>query len=105
MYNNYTDPVLLETPPEKVKIDAVTRNILSDKPRITRFEIDWGEKQEMTIENEAPTSMEVLTSNQVVQSSNPYQDLAMEADYSKSMQTANENDIMRDDSNNPFLSN
>ena len=28
--------------PEEVKIEKVQRNILADKPRITRFNIDWG---------------------------------------------------------------
>ena len=46
VYNNYVDPVLLETPPEAIKLDAVYRNIFVDKPRITRFNLDWDEKKD-----------------------------------------------------------
>lgn len=46
MYNNYTNPELLENPPEQVILEEVYRNILVDKPRITRFDIKWGDKEE-----------------------------------------------------------
>jgi histone chaperone ASF1 len=39
--NDYADPFLLENPPPKVDISKLQRNILADKPRITRFPIDW----------------------------------------------------------------
>ncbi len=39
VYNFYTDPSLLDSPPSKPVISKVTRNILSDKPRITTFDI------------------------------------------------------------------
>ena len=42
MYNSYTDQELIEADPEQVIIEKVQRNILADKPRITRFNIDWG---------------------------------------------------------------
>ena len=45
VYNNYIDKELLENPPEKVNIDALQRNILSEKPRITRFQINWGDEK------------------------------------------------------------
>lgn len=35
------DQELIENPPEQIVIDKVYRNILADKPRITRFEIQW----------------------------------------------------------------
>jgi len=46
VYNFYEDPELQENPPESVLIDKVTRNILADKPRITRFDIKWGDEQD-----------------------------------------------------------
>ena len=49
VYNNYIDPELLENTPEKVIIEKVHRNILADKPRITRFEIEWEKQPEETI--------------------------------------------------------
>lgn len=39
--NDYADPFLLENPPSRVDITKLQRNILADKPRVTRFPIDW----------------------------------------------------------------
>ena len=42
VYNQYTDPELIDNEPADVDINKVQRSILADKPRITRFDIDWG---------------------------------------------------------------
>ncbi|KAF6158386.1 hypothetical protein GIB67_022466 [Kingdonia uniflora] len=47
--NDYTDEQLREEPPQKVLIDKVQRNILADKPRVTKFPINF---QPETTENE-----------------------------------------------------
>ena len=39
--NEYDDPELRENPPEKVDLSKVSRNILSEKPRVTRVPIRW----------------------------------------------------------------
>ncbi|RLN62731.1 hypothetical protein BBJ28_00018345 [Nothophytophthora sp. Chile5] len=39
--NDYADPYLLENPPARVDVSKLQRNILADKPRVTRFPIDW----------------------------------------------------------------
>lgn len=39
--NDYDDEQLREEPPPKVLIDKVQRNILSDKPRVTKFPINF----------------------------------------------------------------
>ncbi|KAK4279865.1 hypothetical protein QN277_011570 [Acacia crassicarpa] len=39
--NDYDDEQLREEPPSKVIIDKVQRNILSDKPRVTKFPINF----------------------------------------------------------------
>lgn len=39
--NEYLDPELLETPPEKPEFDKLQRNILASNPRVTRFKINW----------------------------------------------------------------
>ena len=39
--NEYDDEQLKEEPPQKVLIDSVQRNILSDKPRVTKFPINF----------------------------------------------------------------
>ncbi|KAJ0042967.1 hypothetical protein Pint_18691 [Pistacia integerrima] len=39
--NDYEDEQLKEEPPPKVMIDKVQRNILSDKPRVTKFPINF----------------------------------------------------------------
>lgn len=48
-----------ENPPETVQIDRVTRNILADKPRITRFDIKWDGEEQNTNSN----NMEELKEN------------------------------------------
>ena len=39
--NEYTDPELAENPPSKPVIEKIRRNILAEKPRVTRFAIKW----------------------------------------------------------------
>lgn len=39
--NEYTDSELRENPPAQPQFDKVQRNILGDKPRVTRFKINW----------------------------------------------------------------
>ncbi|KAL6520139.1 Histone chaperone asf1b [Orobanche hederae] len=39
--NDYDDEQLREEPPQKVLIDKIQRNILSDKPRVTKFPINF----------------------------------------------------------------
>jgi len=67
VYNSYTDPELMENPPQEIPIDKVLRNILADKPRVTRFDIKWGfedEKvQEMKIQEFGTMSEGVLKEN------------------------------------------
>ena len=39
--NSYADPLLEETPPERPIVEKLQREILADKPRVTRFPIEW----------------------------------------------------------------
>ena len=39
--NEYGDEALANDPPAKPIIDKVQRNILAEKPRVTRFAIKW----------------------------------------------------------------
>jgi histone chaperone ASF1 len=39
--NEYTDETLAENPPAKPVIEKIRRNILAEKPRVTRFAIKW----------------------------------------------------------------
>lgn len=39
--NEYDSEELRENPPTKVQVEHVTRNILAEKPRVTRFNIVW----------------------------------------------------------------
>ncbi|KAF5180936.1 Histone chaperone asf1 [Thalictrum thalictroides] len=39
--NDYDDEQLREEPPQKVLIDRIQRNILADKPRVTKFPINF----------------------------------------------------------------
>ncbi|KAF3595707.1 hypothetical protein DY000_02024978 [Brassica cretica] len=46
--NDYEDEQLREEPPAKVLLDKVQRNILSDKPRVTKFPINFHPEDEQT---------------------------------------------------------
>ena len=37
----YDDPEMNENPPAPPQIDRLTRHILAEKPRVTKFQIDW----------------------------------------------------------------
>ncbi|XP_034940636.1 histone chaperone asf1 [Chelonus insularis] len=58
--NEYTDPELRENPPAQPQFDKVQRNILSDKPRVTRFKINWDDGVELT-NNDTSDSMNAHT--------------------------------------------
>ena len=44
--NEYEDEAMREDPPANPHIDKLMRNILADKPRVTKFPIDWEGNQE-----------------------------------------------------------
>jgi histone chaperone ASF1 len=39
--NDYLDEELRENPPESIAYDKLYRSILAEKPRVTRFPINW----------------------------------------------------------------
>ncbi|KAI8334028.1 histone chaperone [Chlamydoabsidia padenii] len=39
--NEYTDEELRENPPAQVIVEKLQRNILADKPKVTRYTINW----------------------------------------------------------------
>eukprot|EP01092_Planopodium_desertum_P005412 TRINITY_DN2268_c1_g2_i1.p1 TRINITY_DN2268_c1_g2~~TRINITY_DN2268_c1_g2_i1.p1 ORF type:complete len:155 (+),score=20.09 TRINITY_DN2268_c1_g2_i1:390-854(+) len=39
--NEYEDPALKDDPPAKPDVTKIQKNILAQKPRVTRFELDW----------------------------------------------------------------
>jgi len=45
--NTYTEELLIENPPNPPMLDKVTRYLLADKPRITKFPIEWESHMEM----------------------------------------------------------
>ena len=45
--NEYDSEELRENPPTKVQVDHIVRNILAEKPRVTRFNIVWDNEGEM----------------------------------------------------------
>lgn len=106
VYNSYTDPELIENPPEKVRVEEVARNILADKPRITRFDIRWEEK------SEEENSFQLFNPNESfhdVQSAPQIQNYS----YQDSNKVGGPSDVMSglfnekygENSNNPFFAN
>lgn len=45
--NEYDSEELRENPPAKVQVDHIVRNILAEKPRVTRFNIAWDNEGEI----------------------------------------------------------
>lgn len=54
--NDYDDDKLKEEPPQKVLIDKVQRNILTDKPRVTKFPINFNPENEESGEHASPAN-------------------------------------------------
>ncbi|SCV01934.1 LAMI_0G14708g1_1 [Lachancea mirantina] len=52
--NEYDDEEMRENPPAKVQVDHVVRNILAEKPRVTRFNIVWDNEQGQEYPPEQP---------------------------------------------------
>lgn len=48
--NEYSDPELRENPPNQPLFDKIQRNILASQPRVTRFNISWGDDEEREAE-------------------------------------------------------
>ena len=58
--NEYADPEMRENPPTQPQFDKVQRNILADKPRVTRFKINWDDSTNLP--SALPEIMEGQTS-------------------------------------------
>ncbi|KNE59283.1 hypothetical protein AMAG_03590 [Allomyces macrogynus ATCC 38327] len=43
--NEYADPALKAAPPALPVVDRIVKNLLADKPRVTRFHINWDDPQ------------------------------------------------------------
>ena len=48
----YDSPELNENPPARPDISRLTRHILAEKPRVTKFQIDWDEQPMMSAMDE-----------------------------------------------------
>lgn len=59
--NEYDSEELRENPPAKVQVDHIVRNILAEKPRVTRFNIVWDNEGE--IEDYPPEQGDVEDEN------------------------------------------
>ncbi|KAI8096779.1 histone chaperone [Halteromyces radiatus] len=66
--NEYTDEELRENPPPQVLVDKLQRNILADKPKVTRYNIDWyGQGQTQDQNNEQETTQQPMDQDMMVQ--------------------------------------
>ncbi|CAO3609566.1 unnamed protein product [Cunninghamella blakesleeana] len=55
--NEYADEALRESPPTQVAIDKLQRNILAEKPKVTRYNIDWYDQQKPTDDSQQQDMM------------------------------------------------
>ena len=63
MNNDYDDEQLREEPPPKVVIDRVQRNILADKPRVTKFPINFHPENNERCEEVPPLADNAIETN------------------------------------------
>jgi len=73
----YETPEMNENPPQTPNIDCLTRNILAEKPRVTKFHIDWDDmptQQNIVDENANPNQMLAQNDSGVLQKGSQYQD-------------------------------
>lgn len=61
--NDYDDEQLREEPPTKVLIDKVQRNILADKPRVTKFPINFHPENNEPAEGNPPSPDHAIETN------------------------------------------
>jgi len=53
--SEYDSPELNEAPPESPIYERIQRNILADKPRVTRYQIDWSKPSDPSAVDDAAT--------------------------------------------------
>lgn len=70
--NDYEDSGLREAPPSEVNVDLLQRNILADKPRVTRFGILW---DSASLKSKPEIDLPEELKNIVSLSSSEYEDL------------------------------
>ncbi|KAG0745350.1 hypothetical protein G6F57_001155 [Rhizopus arrhizus] len=58
--NEYTEEELRENPPEDVVIEKLQRNILADKPKVTRYTIDWSNQQNQIPQQTEPADQDMM---------------------------------------------
>ncbi|CAN4121732.1 unnamed protein product [Withania somnifera] len=63
--NDYDDEQLKEEPPQKVLVDRIQRNILVDKPRVTKFPINFHPENNENGE-QTPPSLDNATEEKVL---------------------------------------
>lgn len=63
MNNDYDDEQLREEPPPKVSVDRVQRNILADKPRVTKFPINFHPENNEHGEEPPPLAENAIETN------------------------------------------
>lgn len=63
--NDYDDEQLREEPPPRVLIDRVQRNILADKPRVTKFPINFHPENNEHGEEPPPLAEHAIESNEI----------------------------------------
>lgn len=69
--NEYDDEQLREEPPPKVLIDKVQRNILADKPRVTKFPINFHPDNTSHEEQPAQSPQSIANANETNQDEAP----------------------------------
>lgn len=74
VYHHYASPVFIENDPPEVMIEDVVRNVLTEKPRITRFDVEIAKPamptipedplvEELRRNSKAPTKMLISWAN------------------------------------------
>ncbi|KAH8741788.1 hypothetical protein FG386_001362 [Cryptosporidium ryanae] len=88
VHNVYSDPLLEDNPPDIPIIDKLQRIILSESPRLTRFNISWDVKKDDSFNNDYTDSEKRVNSDSIL---SPSQKSSCDNNYSQNNSTSNDN--------------
>lgn len=75
----YDSPELNESPPEVPQYERLVRNILADKPRVTRYQIDWSDSPTGEQQPQQQEELQQQQQQQVLQQQQDQQHMQQEA--------------------------
>lgn len=90
---DYEEEEMRDEPPDQPVIPKLIRSILADKPRVTKFTIDWDDANENKENDRATKATEMSSAMQLQQSQQSQQQQQSHQQQQQQQATANEFDM------------